>query len=69
MDFAKSKDVFLTFHYVPLHHSPGGEKFGRYTDDFSNTQNISDTLVRLPLFSDMNEVHADQVMNAIKSFA
>jgi dTDP-4-amino-4,6-dideoxygalactose transaminase len=69
IDFAKSKDVFLTFHYVPLHHSPGGEKFGRYTDDFSNTQNISDTLVRLPLFSDMNEVHADQVMNAIKSFA
>jgi dTDP-4-amino-4,6-dideoxygalactose transaminase len=69
MDFAKSKDVFLTFHYVPLHHSPGGEKFGRYSDDFTNTQNISDTLVRLPLFSDMNEVHADQVMNAIKSFA
>jgi dTDP-4-amino-4,6-dideoxygalactose transaminase len=48
IDFAKGKDVFLTFHYVPLHHSPGGEKFGRYSDDFTNTQNISDTLVFPP---------------------
>jgi dTDP-4-amino-4,6-dideoxygalactose transaminase len=68
MDFAKSKDVFLTFHYVPLHHSPGGEKFGRYSDDFTNTQNISDTLVRLPLFSDMESRDSSRVMEVLLEF-
>jgi dTDP-4-amino-4,6-dideoxygalactose transaminase len=68
IDFAKGKDVFLTFHYVPLHHSPGGEKFGRYSDDFTNTQNISDTLVRLPLFSDMNSQHMEAVVNVLRKF-
>ena len=68
IDFAKSKDVFLTFHYVPLHHSPGGEKFGRYSDDFTNTQNISDTLVRLPLFSDMESRDSSRVIEVLLEF-
>ena len=68
IDFAKSKDVFLTFHYVPLHHSPGGEKFGRYSDDFTNTQNISDTRVRLPLFSDMESRDSSRVMEVLLEF-
>jgi dTDP-4-amino-4,6-dideoxygalactose transaminase len=68
IDFTKSKDVFLTFHYVPLHHSPGGEKFGRYSDDFTNTQNISDTLVRLPLFSDMESRDSSRVMEVLLEF-
>lgn len=65
IEFAKTKNVQLTFHYVPLHHSPGGEKFGHCRDDFSNTQNISDTLVRLPLFSDMTDDDATRVIEAL----
>ena len=68
IDFAKRKDVFLTFHYVPLHHSPGGETFGRYSDDFTNTQNLSDTLVRLPLFSDMESRDSSRVMEVLLEF-
>ena len=68
LNFAKSKDVLLTFHYVPLHHSPGGEKFGRSSDDFSNTETISDTLVRLPLFSDMKPSDPIKVLEALNSF-
>jgi dTDP-4-amino-4,6-dideoxygalactose transaminase len=68
IDYAKSNDVYLTFHYVPLHHSPGGEKFGRYTDDFTNTQNISDTLVRLPLFSDMDSRDSSRVVEVLLEF-
>ena len=66
---AKSKDVSLTFHYVPLHNSPGGDLFGHYSDDFSNTQNISDVLLRLPLFSDISANDANQVINVVKSFS
>jgi dTDP-4-amino-4,6-dideoxygalactose transaminase len=65
IEHARAQEVFLTFHYVPLHHSPGGERFGRYIDDFSNTQNISDTLVRLPLFSDMTDDNAARVIETL----
>jgi dTDP-4-amino-4,6-dideoxygalactose transaminase len=68
IEHAKKQDVYLTFHYIPLHRSPAGQEFGRFNDDFSLTERVSDTLVRLPLFSDMNEVHASQVINVIKSF-
>jgi dTDP-4-amino-4,6-dideoxygalactose transaminase len=68
INFAKSQDVFLTFHYVPLQHSPGGEKFGRYSDDFTNTQDISDTLVRLPLFSDMGSQDSSRVLEILLEF-
>ena len=68
LNFAKSKDVLLTFHYVPLHNSPGGEKFGRFTDEFSNTNKISDTLIRLPLFSDIDNSDALQVLDVVLEF-
>ena len=68
LSFAKSKDVLLTFHYVPLHNSPGGEKYGRSINDFSNTQEISDTLVRLPLFSDIDDSDALQVLDVVLEF-
>jgi dTDP-4-amino-4,6-dideoxygalactose transaminase len=69
LNFAKDKDVLLTFHYVPLHHSPGGKQFGRFTDEFSNTENISDTLVRLPLFSDLEESDTSRVLEVLLEFA
>ena len=69
INYAKSKEVSLTFHYVPLHNSPGGNKFGRFTNEFSNTQNISDVLVRLPLFSDINELDSSRVLEVLLDFA
>lgn len=65
---AKSKEVSLTFHYVPLHNSPGGNIFGHFTDDFSNTQNVSDVLLRLPLFSDIEEVDSSRVLEVLLEF-
>jgi dTDP-4-amino-4,6-dideoxygalactose transaminase len=68
IEFAKTHNVQLAFHYVPLHHSPGGEKFGLYTDDFSNTENISNTLVRLPLFSDLVSRDSSRVIEILLEF-
>ena len=68
IEFAKTNDVQLTFHYVPLHHSPAGKKFGNYADDFRNTQDISDTLVRLPLFSDMDSRDSSRVIEVLLVF-
>ena len=69
IEFAKTQDVYLTFHYVPLHNSPGGMRFGTALDNFATTQTISDTLVRLPLFSDMKPSDPIKVSEVLNSFA
>jgi dTDP-4-amino-4,6-dideoxygalactose transaminase len=69
MESAKRNDVFLTFHYVPLHHSPGGTKFGRFNGELPTTQSVSDVLVRLPLFSDIDERDTSRVLEVIEETA
>jgi dTDP-4-amino-4,6-dideoxygalactose transaminase len=68
IEHAKASEVFLTFHYVPLHDSPAGRKFGTSSGNFGTTEKISDTLVRLPLFSDMNNEHTERVIDVLSSF-
>jgi dTDP-4-amino-4,6-dideoxygalactose transaminase len=53
IDYMKRHGVITPFHYVPLHSSPGGQKFGRTSGDMSVTDRISETLVRLPMFFDL----------------
>jgi dTDP-4-amino-4,6-dideoxygalactose transaminase len=38
------------FHYVPLHSSPAGKKYGRLAGKLPVTQDISERILRLPLF-------------------
>ena len=47
--------INAVFHYVPLHSSPAGRKFGRTQGDLFLTQELSDRLVRLPLWVGMDE--------------
>jgi dTDP-4-amino-4,6-dideoxygalactose transaminase len=68
IEFAKTHNVQLTFHYVPLHHSPAGKKYGRILDDLTLTQQISDTLVRLPLYSDLQVDGLEAVIGTITKF-
>ena len=68
INHAKAGGVGLTFHYVPLHLSPAGEMFGRYTGDFTITTSASDTLVRLPLFSDMESHDSSRVLEVLLEF-
>jgi dTDP-4-amino-4,6-dideoxygalactose transaminase len=68
IEHAKASEVFLTFHYVPLHHSPAGRKFGTSSGNFGTTEKISDTLVRLPLFSDMGSNDSLRVVEVVSKF-
>ena len=42
--------VNAVFHYVPLHSSPAGKKYGRLAGKLPHTQDISERILRLPLF-------------------
>lgn len=46
----REKEIGCVFHYLPLHDSPAGKKFGRYAKELPVTKKVSDTLVRLPLW-------------------
>jgi len=42
--------INAVFHYVPLHNSPAGRQYGRVYGDLNNTVDISNRLLRLPLW-------------------
>ena len=50
----KKKGVNAVFHYVPLHNSPMGKKYGRSSGQVPITKDISERILRLPLFIGLN---------------
>jgi dTDP-4-amino-4,6-dideoxygalactose transaminase len=59
----KERGVQTVFHYIPLHSSPAGEQFGRTAGAMSVTDDISNRLVRLPLWLGL-EPELDTVLSA-----
>lgn len=53
-------------HYVPLHLSPMGEKLGYRPQDLPHSLHTGDTLLRLPLHTNMNESHIRYVAEILK---
>ena len=51
----RQRGIGAVFHYVPLHSSPAGLKYGRTHGSMAVTQNVSDRLLRLPLWPGLEE--------------
>jgi dTDP-4-amino-4,6-dideoxygalactose transaminase len=64
----KSKDILSVFHYLPLHLSDMGTRFGGKVGDCPVTEDISDRLVRLPFYNDMTEQDLSAVVQAIHDY-
>jgi dTDP-4-amino-4,6-dideoxygalactose transaminase len=64
----KSQGVHAVFHYVPLHSSPAGRRFGRAEGHLSVTDDIAARLVRLPLYYELSADDVDHVVAAVRSF-
>ncbi len=52
----KAQGIGGMFHYVPLHSSPAGRRFGRAHGALGVTDRVSDSLFRLPLWPGVTEV-------------
>ncbi len=61
--------VGAVFHYVPLHSSPAGRRFGRVAGPMAVTDDVSGRLVRLPLWADMEDAHVNTVIRVVKEWA
>lgn len=68
IDFMKSNDVLCVFHYIPLHGSPAGIKFGRFHGKDEVTTSFSERLVRLPLYYGLKDEEMDYIIGKIKEF-
>lgn len=58
------RGISTPFHYVPLHTSPAGQKFGRAATALPHTEFAGNGLIRLPLFSSMTHEEAAAVINS-----
>lgn len=68
IEFLKQHDITAVFHYVPLHSSPAGLRFGRAHGNMTVTDDTSDRLLRLPLYYDMTDADTQSVIETLISF-
>lgn len=64
----KAQGILTVFHYVPLHSAPAGKKFGRVSSTMQQTDELSERLLRLPLYYEMTEADIARVCLAIHEF-
>ncbi|EEG06990.1 dTDP-4-amino-4,6-dideoxygalactose transaminase [Pseudogulbenkiania ferrooxidans] len=68
IDHLRSQGISAVFHYVPLHDSPAGMRFGRTAGGLPVTERVSRCLVRLPLYSEMTVEQVRRVCQEIGAF-
>lgn len=68
ISYMKEQGVMCVFHYVPLHSSRAGLKFGRFHGPDEYTTLCSNQLVRLPMYYMLTEEDSERVINGVYSF-
>jgi dTDP-4-amino-4,6-dideoxygalactose transaminase len=60
--------ILAVFHYLPLHLSPMGLRFGGRHGDCPVTEDLADRLLRFPFFTGMTSSEQRQVIDAVRAF-
>ena len=68
LDELKRNKINAVFHYVPLHSSPAGMRFGRAHGDLSLTTSLSRRLIRLPMWFGLSEAQQQRVVDVLGVF-
>jgi dTDP-4-amino-4,6-dideoxygalactose transaminase len=63
----RMRGVAASAHYVPLHESPAGRRYGRVSGDLPVTERVSRTIIRLPLWSGIGEAVQQRVLVALQA--
>jgi len=62
------RGIGAVFHYIPLHSSPAGLRYGRVKGVLPVTEELSKRLVRLPLWPDLNDAEVARVIREVRAF-
>lgn len=64
----RERDICAVFHYVPLHSALAGLKYGRFAGEDRYTTDLSERLLRLPMYYELTEADCARVIDAIHAF-
>jgi dTDP-4-amino-4,6-dideoxygalactose transaminase len=59
------RGVMAVFHYVPLHSSPAGRRFGRAAGELALTESVAERIVRLPVWAGMSDAQVERVAGEV----
>ncbi|MDY6103848.1 MAG: dTDP-4-amino-4,6-dideoxygalactose transaminase [Acetatifactor sp.] len=68
IDYLKEHQVHSVFHYIPLHNSPAGLRFGRFHGEDKYTTRESERLTRLPMYYGLTMEQVDYICEQVKKF-
>ena len=68
LDYIKENDILAVFHYIPLHLSSAGKKFGTFFGEDRFTTKESERLIRLPMYYGLKENEIEYIVSKIKGF-
>lgn len=66
--YLRERGVSSVFHYIPLHSSPMGRKFGYREGDLPVTEEYSGRLLRLPFYYELQAADQTRIVDSIHSF-
>lgn len=64
----KRREILSVFHYLPLHLSTMGQRFGGKAGDCPVTEDVADRLLRLPFHYHLTPAEQDEVITALHAF-
>lgn len=67
LNYMRERNISCVFHYLPLHSSSFGRCNGYHSGTLINTQHVSETIARLPLWIGVEE-YQDQIISSILEF-
>src|SRR5262249_38090847 len=68
IDHLKSKGILSVFHYLPLHLSDMGRKFGGAQGDCPVCEDVSDRVLRLPFYNTLDETTQMRIVKEVMRF-
>ncbi|AAV81386.1 dTDP-4-amino-4,6-dideoxygalactose transaminase [Idiomarina loihiensis] len=68
LEFLKNKNILGAFHYIPLHSTPVGKDWGRFSEDEVYTTSESERLLRLPIFFGIKDEEVSLVVKEVSNF-
>ncbi len=68
IEFLKLNDVYTVFHYIPLHSSEAGHKYGKMSGEDTYTTKESERLLRLPMYYGLQSSEIEYITEKIGEF-
>lgn len=68
MNYLQDNDIVAVTHYIPLHSSPAGLRYGRVATSMNITNKVAQTLVRMPLFYELSQDNISHILDIVNQF-